>query len=161
MVPQRIIVLSKLPLSANGKVDRKALAALLPEAAQMQATPTAGSDRHVSPFGDDIQLAVARIWSEVLGTTDFDADASFFDVGGNSMLLLKLFNRLAAAFPERFTVADLFSRHTIRGFAALIHQRRNRRGTDPLAALVDRVAEGSMKTGNAVEQIKVTLEKGQ
>ncbi|WLI75266.1 AMP-binding protein [Kosakonia sp. H02] len=94
MVPDRLLLLDALPLTANGKVDRKALAQAIPTAAT--ATP-----QLAVPLSDS-QRAVAGVWAEVLGLDNPDAltpAASFFDVGGDSLLLAKCVGKLRRAIP--------------------------------------------------------------
>ncbi|WP_043820005.1 phosphopantetheine-binding protein, partial [Delftia sp. RIT313] len=85
MVPSAIVVLDALPLTANGKVDRKAL----PE------PETAGAQEYEAPQGE-LEEALARIWAEVLGVQRVGRHDSFFELGGHSLLALKLLERMRA-----------------------------------------------------------------
>ncbi|WP_306563462.1 non-ribosomal peptide synthetase [Delftia sp. 60] len=85
MVPSAIVVLDALPLTANGKVDRKAL----PE------PELAGAQEYEAPQGE-LEEALARIWAEVLGVERVGRHDSFFELGGHSLLALKLLERMRA-----------------------------------------------------------------
>ena len=83
MVPAAIVVLDRLPLNANGKVDRQALP--VPE--------FEGSQDDEPPQGE-LEQALAGIWAELLGVERVGRDANFFELGGHSLLALKLLERL-------------------------------------------------------------------
>ncbi|HEX8212536.1 MAG TPA: amino acid adenylation domain-containing protein [Longimicrobium sp.] len=116
MVPAGWVVLSRLPLSPNGKVDRRALPA--PEAAG-----SAPREAYVAPQ-TGAERTLAEIWQGVLGVERVGADDNFFDLGGNSLLLLQVFGRLRKAHPGEISVVELFQHPTIRTLAA----RLNREG---------------------------------
>ncbi|MFY0479946.1 amino acid adenylation domain-containing protein [Achromobacter marplatensis] len=86
MVPSRIIALDALPLSANGKIDRKALPAPVFDD-QADATPPEGPT----------ETAIAAIWADVLGCATVGRDANFFELGGDSILSLQIVARLRQA----------------------------------------------------------------
>jgi len=75
MVPSRVALLTALPRTANGKLDR---AALVRNAEQAPLADEAPAD-------ETLDGAVMRIWSEVLGVASVSADSDFFELGGNSL----------------------------------------------------------------------------
>ncbi|WP_292884186.1 amino acid adenylation domain-containing protein, partial [Nisaea sp.] len=93
MVPRRIALLDALPLTPNGKLDRTALA--LPEAAAR------AEDAGPVAYATDTERELAALWSELLGGGSFRPDDGFFNVGGHSLLGV----RLVAGIRERFGVA--------------------------------------------------------
>ncbi|MEV0466701.1 amino acid adenylation domain-containing protein [Nocardia tengchongensis] len=110
MVPAVLMVLDELPLSANGKVDRKAL----PE-------PPAGARRHDRPVAAPstaMERQLTDIFIEVLGTDEFDVQDSFFDLGGNSLTAARAMARVNAALGASLTIRDLFETSTIAALAA-------------------------------------------
>jgi amino acid adenylation domain-containing protein len=114
MLPDRLVVVDAMPLTPNGKIDRKAVAAQL----TAPAAPPTGSAPAISLDG------VATAWAEVLGLDDPPRDRKFFDLGGNSLLLGRLYARLAALYPTAgIEVADLFARPTMADQIELISQR--------------------------------------
>ncbi|MCC9308103.1 amino acid adenylation domain-containing protein [Kitasatospora sp. RB6PN24] len=90
MVPASFTVLPALPLTTNGKIDRAAL----PEPSAAPAIRAAGE--RVAPSGD-LEVLVAKIWSEVLGTGDIGARDNFFHLGGDSLRAVRVASALRAA----------------------------------------------------------------
>jgi amino acid adenylation domain-containing protein len=110
MVPARFFRMQSLPLTSNGKLDRKRLSGEPLEAAADvdSATP--------------IETELMALWHGVLGHSQFGPRDGFFDVGGNSLLLLRLHARLEERWPGLFTVAGLFSCSNIAAQASRIEQ---------------------------------------
>jgi amino acid adenylation domain-containing protein len=88
MVPSAFVPLERLPLTPNGKVDRRALEG-------MDGMVTA-SRAAITPPRGETEKAIAAIWAEVLGIDDVGADESFFELGGNSLLMLAVITRARA-----------------------------------------------------------------
>lgn len=109
MAPAAYVVLHRLPLNANGKLDREALP---PPAAQVAATPY---ESGIAPR-DEAEARVAAVWSEVLGTPVPSVTDNFFDLGGDSFKAVRAVRALGA----EVSVMDLFQRPTIEGLAALL-----------------------------------------
>ncbi|TGZ14392.1 hypothetical protein DV517_58750 [Streptomyces sp. S816] len=110
MVPALFVRHERLPLTANGKVDRAALTAVAPAAA--------GPGTHVPPEGP-LEQALAGVWSQVLGAEHVGRGDNFFDLGGDSILALRLvgLGRLAGL---GFSVADVFRTRTLADLAGLV-----------------------------------------
>jgi amino acid adenylation domain-containing protein len=120
MVPSRIVVLDHLPVTRNGKVNRGALPAIEPTASRALSSP-AGTAQEV----------IAVIWRDVLGR-EISADANFFEIGGHSLLAMRVIARVKAAFGIEITPRELFDRPTIPGLAAAIETSHLRgRGMPP------------------------------
>ena len=113
MVPSIFALLERLPLTANGKVDR----ARLPDPEDSrEASVTA-----VLPRSDEERQLVG-IWEEVLGVHGVGIRDNFFDLGGHSLLALRMFVRLEQALRIRLPIATLFEAPTIEELAAVIRQ---------------------------------------
>ncbi|MFJ7151578.1 amino acid adenylation domain-containing protein [Streptomyces sp. NPDC100445] len=110
MVPALFVRHERLPLTANGKVDRAALTAVAPA--------STGQRTHV-PAEGPVEEALAGVWSQVLGAEHVSRTDNFFDLGGDSILALRLvgLGRLAGL---GFTVADVFRARTLADLAALV-----------------------------------------
>jgi amino acid adenylation domain-containing protein len=110
MLPAVIMPLVALPLTPNGKVDRKALPA--PE-----GRSPAGA--HVAP-GTPLEETLAALWAEVLGRPSVGVDDNFFDLGGHSLLLVRLHRKLKAALKREVSLMLLFQHPTVRDFATFL-----------------------------------------
>ncbi|MEU2102645.1 non-ribosomal peptide synthase/polyketide synthase [Nocardia sp. NPDC019255] len=103
MVPSALMELDELPLSANGKIDRKALPA-----------PTPGT-RPIGPIAEprtEVERVLAGIFAEVLDT-EVGIEDNFFDLGGNSLIAARAVSRINAALGTALTIRDLFESATI------------------------------------------------
>ncbi|SDO60984.1 non-ribosomal peptide synthetase [Lentzea jiangxiensis] len=110
LVPAAFVELDAIPLNANGKVDRRALPA--PDF-------TGARTEHVAPR-TDVEREVAAIWSEVLGVPGIGVRDDFFELGGDSILSIRVISRLRAAFDVEMSPRALFSHPTVAGIAALV-----------------------------------------
>ncbi|WP_437505503.1 amino acid adenylation domain-containing protein [Sorangium sp. So ce1099] len=108
MVPAPILVLERLPLSPNGKVDRRALPA--PE--QLDAPA-----RAVTPPRTDLERTIAAIWQEALSTPQIGVHDNFFDLGGHSLLLARVHSRLREEVDRPLPMLALFQHPTIASLA--------------------------------------------
>jgi acyl carrier protein len=113
MVPAAFVVLEALPLIPNGKVDRRALPA--PEYA-------ADADRYVAPR-TPVEEVLAEIWAEVLRLERVGAHDSFFDVGGHSLPIMRLLDRIQATFDLEISIRTVFSIPMLEALAGEIERR--------------------------------------
>jgi amino acid adenylation domain-containing protein len=122
MVPALYVRLAELPLSPNGKVDRKRL----PE-------PDGGRPEHLPEFRaarDIVEEIVAGIWAEVLGLEPVGVDDPFLDLGGHSILAAQVQARLAEVFPFEVALRDLFDASTVAKLAQHMRTLARAAGTD-------------------------------
>ena len=120
MVPSLFVKLAALPLTINGKVDRKSLVA---------------RDLEIGPLDSDALLprdATERrlhdLWAQVIGIDHFGVEDDFFAVGGHSLLAVRLATRINTTFRRSFPVAWIFSTRTIAAQAAAL--RKDGAGAD-------------------------------
>ncbi|MEU4086737.1 amino acid adenylation domain-containing protein [Streptomyces aureus] len=111
MMPSTVVPLGRLPRGERGKTDRRALPAPAPPAA-VPGTPRP-SDRPETGLGQ----TVAAVWRDVLGFAHIGADDNFFDLGGHSLLMVRVQARLAEALGRDVPVVDLFQYPTVRTLA--------------------------------------------
>jgi nonribosomal peptide synthetase DhbF len=138
-VPVAINVLSALPLTPAGKVDRRTLAAL-----PLPRPPTTEGEGPAQPR-TPAQRAVARIFAGVLGLPEVDLFSSFFDLGGHSLLAAKLVGRIREELDVAVPVRVLFENPTVEGLAAAVVEGGTARGEAdddaPARGLVARLSD--------------------
>jgi pimeloyl-ACP methyl ester carboxylesterase len=105
MVPSAIMVMESLPLTANGKVDRRALPAPSWEGVE-------GAVGYVAPQ-TPVQEALCKIFADVLGVEKVGIDDDFFERGGHSLLAVRLVHRIEQEFHRSFPLATLFTAKTV------------------------------------------------
>jgi ubiquinone/menaquinone biosynthesis C-methylase UbiE/acyl carrier protein len=115
LLPAAYVVLDGLPLTANGKLDRRALPA--PDGGRPDR---AGS--YVAPR-DEVEALIAALWGEVLGVARVGARDNFFELGGHSLLATRLVSRLRDAFGIDLPLKALFEAPTVEGIAASLIAR--------------------------------------
>jgi amino acid adenylation domain-containing protein len=128
MVPSSFKQLERIPLTANGKVDRKALEGL------GSRLETSGGVSHAAPV-TDMETRVAAIWKEVLKTENRDPvigiDDNFFDIGGNSMDVVQVKAKIAAELGRDLPIVDLYQYTTIRDLAGFLDRGESVQPDDP------------------------------
>ncbi len=112
MIPTALVVLDALPLTANNKVDRKAL----PDPAETSVLVPCG---YTAPR-TEVEEKLAAIWAEALGTDRVGIHDNFFELGGHSLMAARLFTRVEAEFGRSFPLATLFRAQTVAEMAAIL-----------------------------------------
>jgi acyl-CoA synthetase (AMP-forming)/AMP-acid ligase II/acyl carrier protein len=128
MVPSAFVFLDTLPLTANGKVDRKALPA--PDQARPELTVTFISPR------TPVEEVLSGIWAYVLKLERVGIHDNFFELGGHSLLATQVMSRLRTAFQVELPLRSLFEKPTIAELAFAITQSR---GGTARAEEIDRI----------------------
>ncbi|SNX58812.1 amino acid adenylation domain-containing protein [Nitrosomonas ureae] len=111
MIPGLFVFLEALPLNPNGKIDRKALP--LPE--QYDKTD-------YDPPVNALEMVIAEIWSEVLEIPQVGLQNNFFDLGGHSLLLIKVKQKLEERLNIHIAIVDLFKYTTVASLAKFVSQ---------------------------------------
>jgi amino acid adenylation domain-containing protein len=114
MIPAAWVALPALPLSPNGKLDRRALGRMEP--ASLARREESGPTR---PLGQ-AEEAVAAVWREILGIEEVGRHESFFDLGGHSLLLVRVQARLAEELGREVSLVDLFRYPTVSTLAGFL-----------------------------------------
>jgi hypothetical protein len=115
MVPSIFIALEEIPLTPNGKVDRKRLPK--PEASIRETSTPMTSPRN------RVEEQLVQIWSEILGVNRVGVRDNFFDLGGHSLLLIRVHARLRHELDPDVAVIDLFRYPTIESMASWLNRR--------------------------------------
>jgi thioesterase domain-containing protein/acyl carrier protein len=132
MIPSALVRLDALPVTKNGKLDRKALPS--PDWRERRV------DREYEPPRDALELHLAKIWESVLQTSPIGLDDDFFDLGGHSLLAVRLFAEIAKATGARLPLATLFRAPTLGQIAEVL---RSHGGVSPWISLVPIQPRGS------------------
>ncbi len=114
MIPSRFIQVQEMPLTTNGKIDRKQLIELLQSELKENNTV-----QNTSPK-NKIEEEVIAIWQEVLKRDGVGVDDNFYDLGGNSLKLVRLINEYHKVFNIKLNMKSLFSNATLTSHAAMI-----------------------------------------
>ncbi|MBW8687218.1 non-ribosomal peptide synthetase [Chitinophaga rhizophila] len=114
MVPSYFMRLSSLPLTGNGKIDRRSLPA-----------PVVGEEDSFVPAGDELESRLVAIWSEVLKVEEerISVTRSFFELGGHSLKVTILSNKIQQALSVPVSVKEIFTNQDIRSLASIIRSR--------------------------------------
>lgn len=113
MVPARIVVLEKMPLTVNGKVDRQRLPAPKPLIVSADLATNLSST----------QKLLVEIWREVLGLDAVPAEVNFFDLGGNSLQLIAVHAQIESKLQRKFPLVTLFQHSTITDLAHFLDNK--------------------------------------
>ncbi|GCE15700.1 non-ribosomal peptide synthetase [Tengunoibacter tsumagoiensis] len=147
MVPNIFLLLETFPLTANGKIDRKALLLLLSEEKQSELAPVLQSQ---AP-----EELLATIWMNVLGRNDVGRDDNFFELGGHSLLAIQIISRIREVFQCDISLQSLFELPTIAALAEQLQQRSLTHSSIPLQTTAQRPREyhSSLPLSFAQEQL--------
>ena len=132
MVPQHFVKLEAIPLTPNGKIDRKVLPA--PDRDRGQPAKTLVSSR------DELELQLTKIWEKVLGVKNIGVKDNFFDLGGHSLLVMQLFARIQKIFGRDLPLATLFQAPTVEQLGSILRQKG---WSSPWSSLVPMQHSGS------------------
>jgi amino acid adenylation domain-containing protein len=130
MVPSLFVPVDALPLTASGKLDRKALPAL-------DQASLGGSRRPFVAPRDLIEDELAQLWREILEVERVGAqDHFFFDLGGHSLMALRLLSRVGQTYPVRVSLAEFLREPTVSALAGLLRGAdRETARQDPLVPI--------------------------
>lgn len=116
MIPNKYVMLSKIPLSSNGKVDRGALKDFF---------PTLEIKRDFLEPTSSVEISIAQLWRQLLNLEKIGLKDNFFDLGGDSVLAIQLHLNLKKMFKQDIPMAMLFKHTSIASMAAYLSSDRN------------------------------------
>jgi amino acid adenylation domain-containing protein len=123
MVPAQFVILQSLPMTPNGKVDRRAL----PE--------TPAENLQAAPPRDDLEARLLRVWEEVLQVRPIGVDQNFFELGGHSLLAVRLLYAIEKELGRQLPISVLFQAQTVEELAVLLRRNDGSRAWRPLVAI--------------------------
>ena len=127
MIPAAFVVLDALPLNANGKVDRKALPD--PERVDLISEGTYVAPRNV------LELQLAQIWQSILGVEQVGVHDNFFDLGGDSLLAVRLIAQIRKRLGHELPLATLIEAATIECIATSLSEHDGKQRLSALAPI--------------------------
>ncbi|MDD2426259.1 MAG: amino acid adenylation domain-containing protein, partial [Bacteroidales bacterium] len=151
MIPAYFIRTDKIPLTSNGKLDKKNL----PPAIQNIATGVEFENPE-----NDVESVLLKIWQTVLSTENISIRDNFFDIGGNSILLVRLHSKIDEVYPGILEITDLFSESTIAEQAHFIASRINPDKKEPIYGDEEKI-RGHKSDGVAITGIALRIGSSQ
>jgi amino acid adenylation domain-containing protein len=121
MLPKRVILLDKLPLSTSGKIDRKAL-----------PPPTLSTTTGITEVTEltPMQLSLIRIWAEELGVPTVGIHDNFFELGGHSLLAARITSRILQQLGKQITLNDFYHIPTVVQLAEVVERAKDSKQPD-------------------------------
>lgn len=133
MIPSTFILLAALPLTANGKIDSRALPAPVHD---LEPKPSFLAPR------DKFEVQLTKIWEQVLGVRSISVTDNFFELGGHSLLAIRLFSEIERVCGKSIPLATLFQAQTVEELAVFL---RPKQAIKPWKSLV------KMKSGDSTK----------
>jgi len=127
MVPAVFVMLGEMPLTPNGKVDRKALLALDTSERNVEAS--------FVPPRSSLELQLVHIWEDVLEIHSIGIHDNFFELGGHSLLAVRLMAQIQKQFGKNLPLATLFQSPTIEYLASILRQQPDSQSWSPVVAI--------------------------
>lgn len=115
MIPHKIMQLSEMPLSSNGKIDKRRLPSV---------NEVSGQNIEKVMPKNEMQSRLFDIWAESLGHSNFGITDSFFEVGGDSIMMLKTIANINESFSVQITFQDMMSSNNIAGLSNVISAKQ-------------------------------------
>ncbi|TEL39137.1 non-ribosomal peptide synthetase, partial [Pseudomonas aeruginosa] len=123
MVPAHLMLLERMPLTVNGKLDRQALP---------QPDASLSQQAYRAP-GSELEQRIAAIWAEILGVERVGLDDNFFELGGHSLLATRVISRVRQEQQLDASLKALFERPVLKAFAQGLERTTDAVSTIPLA----------------------------
>ena len=125
MLPSAFVVLDRFPLTLNGKIDRKALPAPVPERSEAK--------HGFTPPRTPAEESLAKIWRELLRHEVIGIDDNFFEISGHSLLAMQMLTRVRSEFKTDLSLRNIFEAPTIAELALILDRRNNQSAVSALS----------------------------
>ena len=137
MIPSEIQVISALPLTKNGKLDRKALAAIPALKSKQQQ-----DKQHIKAPTNDIEKYLLQVWQQLLDQQTIGIDDDFFAIGGHSLLATRVLGRIKQHFNLDIGFSQFFAHSRISSLSAIIkdEQDKQNQATDTAKQVVQQTS---------------------
>jgi amino acid adenylation domain-containing protein len=127
MIPSEFIVVDHLPLTAGGKIDRPALASVTPVQSK--------TERALAVPFSPLESQIAEIWKELFGVDTIGVRHDFFELGGDSVLAVRMMDRIEQSLGTRLPLTSLYSAATVEKLAQVLLDTRRQEFHSPLVAV--------------------------
>jgi acyl carrier protein len=152
MIPNVFVFLDSLPLTASGKVDRRALPA--PDGSRSEL-----AEAYTAPRNHTEEL-LAKIWAEVLNLEKVGIRDNFFNLGGHSLLATQVISRMRNAFSIEVPLRQMFDAPTLAEMATIITENQVKHASAPkLARMLREIDSIEEDAKRRMDEIKSTIAK--
>jgi hypothetical protein len=136
MVPAAFVFLSALPLSPNGKIDRRAL-------------PLPGKEPSRQKFPGaaltELEQTISEVWCQVLQVDKVNVHDNFFDIGGHSLLMIRMHRILADVLQKKIRLVDMFKYPTVSSLSKYVEQNGHPLSVSPLGPQREKLQAGKTR----------------
>ena len=129
MLPNHIIKLERMPLTPNGKIDRRALTS------QTLISKTFKVTSNYKAARNTLETSLVAIWENILNTKPIGIEENFFSLGGHSLLVVKMLSEIRKLLGKDLEVVKMFQHPTIKELAQLLEETRQENNQSPLVLL--------------------------
>lgn len=133
MIPSAFVFLSELPLTDNGKIDRKALLKIPPPSIPLNAAASPSENKSVQQICNEMECIVAAVWQDALGIPSVGMNDNFFDLGAHSLTVAEVQAKLQEALGREISLLDLFEFSTVSALARHLAGTESHRQVSPRA----------------------------
>lgn len=144
-IPSQFVILEALPLLPNGKLDRRSL----PAPDNLRSLDVAC----VMPQ-TEIEKTLATVWQKALNLETIGIHDNFFEVGGHSLLLARIYSQLREIYPINLSMLDLFRYPTISSLAAFLSQTNEEKSSSADEIQTEKIALGKARQRKRLQKIK-------
>jgi amino acid adenylation domain-containing protein len=116
MIPSAFVILATMPLTPNGKIDRRSLPVPVIDRSPSATTFTKPRNQ--------LEESIAQIWQQVLGIDQISIHDNFFELGGNSLIAIQLLTKLGITFGQNLPLATFLNAQTIEQLAAVLQEQK-------------------------------------
>ena len=127
MMPSAFVILDKMPITSNGKVDHNAL--------PVPDMSTFNKGKNFVPPRDFLEMQLVQIWEEILQVHPVGVQDNFFEIGGHSLLAVRLMAHVQDKFGKNLPLSILFQGATIEGLASILRQQEETQQWSPLVKI--------------------------
>ncbi len=127
MLPSEFIMLSTMPMTFNGKINRRALPMPAPVSPAIESTAMTSAD--------DLEMRLISIWRRILNNESFGIDDDFFTLGGNSLMAIRMLAAIEKEFDRRLSLTQILKFSTIARLAQLVSQNKGNGENSSLVSL--------------------------